>query len=161
MANRIFNESQNYLGTWVMYFIILAEVPVLVLLSVLYATSDDKQEMAISLGVILGAMALIFGLIFNLKLETRIDSNRIAFRYFPFIKWRIFPKERIKSAKVIKYSPITDFGGWGIKGNNTTKAYSIVGDEGLLLDIGEKKKIMIGTMKAKELTAFMENWMEE
>jgi len=32
---------------------------------------------------------------------------------------------------------------------------------GILLDIGEKKKIMIGTMKPKELSDFMENWMEE
>ncbi|REG90513.1 hypothetical protein [Algoriphagus antarcticus] len=162
MANRIFKESQTYIGSWVMYFIILAEVPILILLTVLYANSDDKQEMAIALGVILGTMILVFILIFNLKLETRIDDNSISFRYFPFIrKWRQFPKDTIKSYKVIKYSPITDYGGWGFKGNKTTKAYSVLGDEGLLMDLGKKKKLLIGTMKSKELTDFMENWMEE
>lgn len=162
MANRIFKESQTYLGTWVMYAIIMTELPILILLIVLYATSDDKQEMAIALGVVLGTMILIFGLIFNLKLETRIDSDSVSFRYFPFIlKWRQFPKGIIKSCEVIKYSPITDYGGWGFKGNTTTKAYSVLGDEGLLLDVGEKKKILIGTMKSKELTDFLENWMEK
>ena len=61
-----------------MYFIILTEVPIVILLIVLYATSDDKHEMAIALGVVLGTMALILGLILNLKLETRIDDNRIS-----------------------------------------------------------------------------------
>ncbi|PZX50246.1 hypothetical protein [Algoriphagus chordae] len=162
MANRIFKESQTYFGTWVMYAIILVEMPILILLIVLYATSDDKQEMAIALGLVLGTMVLILTLIFNLKLETRIDGNSVSFRYLPFIrKWRQYPKQAIKTAEVIKYSPITDYGGWGFKGNKTTKAYSVLGDEGLLLDVGDKKKIMIGTMKSKELTIFMENWMEE
>ncbi|TXE03633.1 hypothetical protein [Algoriphagus aquimarinus] len=162
MANRIFKESQTYIGTWVMYFIILAEVPILILLIVLYATSEDKQEMAIALGVVLGTMALILSLILNLKLETRIDDDNISFRYLPFIRtWRQYPKAIIASAEVIKYSPISDYGGWGIKGNKTTKAYSVLGDEGILLDVGEKKKILIGTMKSKELTGFIENWMEE
>tara|TARA_R110002020_G_scaffold287003_2_gene502492 strand:- start:4859 stop:5347 length:489 start_codon:yes stop_codon:yes gene_type:complete len=162
MANRIFKESQSYLGTWIMYVIILTEVPVIILMIVLYATTDDKQEMAIALGVVIGSLILVFILIFNLKLETRIDDKSISFRYTPFIgKWRSFQKETIKSYKVINYSPITDYGGWGFKGNKTTKAYSVLGDHGLLVDVGEKKKILIGTMKAKELTAFMENWKEE
>ncbi|MFC5627026.1 hypothetical protein [Algoriphagus winogradskyi] len=162
MANRIFKESQSYLGTWIMYVMILTEVPVIILMIVLYATTDDKQEMAIALGVVIGSLILVFILIFNLKLETRIDDKSISFRYTPFIRqWRSFQKETIKSYKVINYSPISDYGGWGFKGNKTTKAYSVLGDQGLLIDVGEKKKILIGTMKAKELTAFMENWKEE
>jgi hypothetical protein len=162
MANRIFKESQSYLGTWVMYVMILTEVPILILMIVLHATSDEKQEMAIALGVVMGSLILVFALIFNLKLETRIDDKSISFRYMPFIRnWRQFPKESIKSYKVIKYDPLTDYGGWGLKGNKTTKVYSVTGDEGILLDVGEKKKIMIGTMKSKELTDFMGNWMEE
>jgi hypothetical protein len=162
MANRIFKESQSYLGTWTMYVMIMTEVPVIILMIVLYATTDDKQEMAIALGVVIGSLILVFILIFNLKLETRIDDKSISFRYTPFIRqWRSFQKETIKSYKVINYSPISDYGGWGFKGNKTTKAYSVLGDQGLLIDVGEKKKILIGTMKAKELTAFMENWKEE
>ncbi|WP_339876996.1 hypothetical protein [uncultured Algoriphagus sp.] len=162
MATRIFKETQSYVGSWVMYVIILTELPVLILLIVLYATSQKKQEMALALGLVVGTMVLILGLISNLKLETRIDPKGISFRYKPFIlKWRQFPKEAIKYAKVINYSPLTDFGGWGFKGNKTTKAYSVLGNEGLLINVGEKKKILIGTMKSKELADFIENWMEE
>lgn len=162
MANRIFKETQSYAGTWVMYLIILIELPTVVLLIVFYTTSEDKQEMAIALGVVLGTMALLLLFILNLKLETRIDRESVSFRYVPFIrKWRKYPKQEIKSIRVINYSPITDYGGWGLKGNQTTRAYSVLGDEGLLLDVGEKKKLMIGTMKSRELTDFMQDWMEE
>jgi hypothetical protein len=145
-----------------MYFLLVAEVPILILLTVLYATSDEKQEMATALGVVLGTMILIFVVIFNLKLETRIDAESVSFRYFPFIrKWRRYTRKEIKSSELIKYSPIIDYGGWGFKGNKSTKAYSVLGDEGILLDVGEKKKIMIGTMKSKELRVFLENWRED
>lgn len=162
MANRIFKESQSYAGTWVMYFIILVEAPTLILLIVLYFTSEDKQEMAIALGVVSCTMALLLIVLFNIKLETRIDDKEISIRYLPFIqKWKKYPKAQIKSWEVLSYQPVMDYGGWGIKGNRTTRAYSVLGSEGLLLDVGEKKKIMIGTTKAKELKEFMETWMED
>ncbi|PZX51817.1 hypothetical protein LV84_03575 [Algoriphagus ratkowskyi] len=162
MVNRIFKESQSYVGTWVMYLIILIELPTLILLAILYATSEDKQEMIIAMAVVIGTMGLLILLILSLRLETRIDRQNISFRYKPIIRnWRNYSRAEILSAEVIEYSPLTDYGGWGLKGNKTTKAYSVLGDEGLLLDVGEKKKIMIGTMKSKELTDFMKDWIEK
>jgi len=107
-------------------------------------------------------MALIFLFIFNLKLEIQISQHGISFKYFPFIRsWRKYPKESIKTITVINYGPTTDYGGWGIKGSKTTKAFSILGDQGLLFDIGEKKKIMVGTMKANKLEEYLSSWKEK
>lgn len=162
MAYRVFNESQTYRGTWVAYFLLLVELPTLLLLLFFFFTAEDKSEMGIALSVMIVVMGGIFLFIFNLKLETRIDDAGVSFRFFPFINaWRKYTPEQIQSIQVINYSPITDYGGWGLKGNKTTKAYSILGDEGLLLDVRGKKKIMIGTMKAKELKEFIENWRED
>ena len=145
-----------------MYFILLVELPTLVLLLVFFIQAEDKTEMGIALSVVGGTLTLILLFILNLKLETRIDQIGVSFKFFPFVRtWRKYPKAKIKSISVVNYSPITDFGGWGLKGNSTTKAYSILGDMGLLLDVGEKKKIMIGTMKATELKDFLSSWKEE
>jgi hypothetical protein len=161
MTIGVFNEEQTYRGTWVIYLLILIELPTLILLLVLLFNSKDKSEMGLVLTLVLGTLGFVFLLILNLKLETRIDQSGVSFRYFPFIQsWLKFPKETIQSISVINYSPITDYGGWGFKENKTTKAYSILGDRGLLLDVGGKKKIMIGTLKAKELEAYLINWME-
>ena len=139
MANRAYSESQSYAGTWVMYFISCPEAPTLVLLIVLYFTGEDKQAMGIALGLVAGTMAIVLILLFKIKLETRIDSYGISFRYSPFVRNRKkLTKSQIKSREVRQYQPLLDYGGWGIKGNKTTWAYSILEPEGFLLDAGEK-----------------------
>lgn len=163
MYGRIFKEEQTYRGTWVMYLILLLEIPTLVLVSVLVLTgeSSERMEGMIALIAVFSVMALVMGLIFNIKLETRIDEKGIHYKYFPFVKWRLIEKHEIREAGVISLSPLADHGGWGIKGNKTTKAYTVIGDTGLSIDLGEKKKILIGTQKPKELSEFIENWMED
>lgn len=162
MHGRIFKEEQTYKGTWVMYLILMLEIPTLVLVSTLVLTNENDQKEGVFGLIFVGLiMVLVMTFVFNLKLETRIDESGIQYRYFPLIKWKKISKEQIRSAKVITFSPLTDHGGWGIKGNNTTKAYTVIGDRGLLLDINEKKKIVIGTQKSHELSEFIENWLED
>jgi hypothetical protein len=162
MANRVFNESQSYRGTWLMYLILMLELPTLILLTVLFFTSEEKQEMGIALVFVFGIMTLAMTLIFNIKLETRIDNHGVHFRYLPFIrKWRLIKKESIRSLEVITFNPILDYAGWGMKGNKTTKLYNITGDAGILIDSGESKKTLLGTLKAQDLKTFLEDWIEE
>jgi hypothetical protein len=161
MYGRIFKEEQTYKGTWVMYLILMLEIPTLILVGVVvFNTESEKQEGMIALGAVICIMVLAMTLIFNIKLETRIDQLGIHYKYFPFIKWRMIEKSRILEARVHSFSPISDHGGWGIKGNKSTKAYTILGDSGLEIDLGEKKKILIGTQKPKELSEFIKNWLE-
>lgn len=145
-----------------MYLILMFEVPTLVLVSVLLLTNPgEPTEKIISLTVLFSIMILIFALVMSLQLKTRIDEKGVHFRYFPFTKWRTFAKDQIRSIEVVKFNPLMDHGGWGIKGNRSTKAYTVIGDHGLELDLGESKKVLIGTQKEKELKYFLENWREE
>lgn len=145
-----------------MYLILMLEIPTLILVSVVvFSSESDQQEAVFILLPVFGIMALAMGLLFNIRLETRIDDIGIHYKYFPFINWKLIEKSKIRQATVKSFSPLTDHGGWGIKGNRTTKAYTILGDTGLSVDLGEKKLILIGTQKPKELSQFIENWMEE
>lgn len=163
MANMIFKEVQSYRGTWLMYLILIIELPMLILVgTVIWTSKPDSQEAIWLIPMIFLIMGSVFMFLMWIKLETRIDSYSIKYRYVPFFfKWKSIPKEAVKSIEVITYSPISDYGGWGLKGNSTTKAYSVLGDQGLLIDIGQKKRIMIGTQKAQELKPFIETWREE
>ncbi|GAB2492603.1 hypothetical protein [Algoriphagus taiwanensis] len=162
MANLVFKEMQSYKGTWVMYLILVIELPIILLVATLiWNTENGMKEGLWGLGIVVLIVSLVFMLLMLIRLETRIDEYGVKFRFFPFISsWRTFPKSQIRQIQIINYSPLTDYGGWGLKGNRTTKAYSIIGDEGILLDIGEKKKIMIGTQKGKELRSYLEDWLE-
>ncbi|WP_026950877.1 hypothetical protein [Algoriphagus mannitolivorans] len=163
MANMIFKEVQTYRGTWLMYLILIIELPMLIVVgTVIWTSKPDSQEAIWVIPMIFLIMGSIFMFLMWIKLETRIDSSTIKYRYVPFFsKWKSIQKNDVKSIEVITYSPISDYGGWGLKGNSTTKAYSVLGDQGLLIDTGEKKKIMLGTQKAKELKTFIDNWREE
>ncbi|MCS5490430.1 hypothetical protein [Algoriphagus limi] len=163
MARQIYNESQTYRGTWLMYLLLMTEIPMLILVFVIMKTSKtDPNEIALATAIIIGVVGLTFFLLMNIRLDSRIDEIGIHYRYVPFInKWRTIPRSQIRNIEVISYSPITDFGGWGIKGNRSTKAYSIIGDKGMSIITDEKKKIMIGTQKAGELKAFLEYWQED
>lgn len=145
-----------------MYLILMLEIPTLILVSVVVLSNEsDRHEGMLALIAVFGVMALVMALIFNIKLETRIDEKGIHYKYFPFIKWRLIEKSQIREAEVKSFNPLTDHGGWGIKGNSTTKAFTVMGDSGLLIDLGEKKKILIGTQKPRELSEFIENWRED
>lgn len=161
MAYRIFKEEQSFRGTWVMYLILMVELPSLILVSVLVLNEPGRlNEKALTLMLIFSIMMLTFFLLMSIQLKTRIDDDGIHYRYFPFIKWRTIAKDQIHEIKIVQFSPLTDHGGWGIKGNQSTKAYTVIGHYGLEIDLGKKKKVLIGTQKEKELELFLEYWKE-
>jgi hypothetical protein len=163
MANLIYKEEQSYRGTWLMYLLLMIEIPTISLVSfIIWRTEKDSNTALLSIGLLILILSMVFFFLMSLKLETRIDSYGVKFKFFPFInQWRTLSKGDIKTIGVINYSPLTDYGGWGLKGNRTTKAYSILGDQGILIDIGQKKKILIGTQKGSELKSYLEDWQKE
>lgn len=163
MANRVYNESQSYKGTWVIYLLLMIEIPSFIFAAVLaFNSGKSNAESMMGIGIMLLIMVGVFVGLLSFRLKLRIDDKGVHYNFPPLInKLRTIPKSNIQEIKVIKYNPISDFGGWGLKGNSTTKAYSIIGNMGLLIDLGEKKKIMIGIQKDKELKAFLENWKED
>jgi len=99
------------------------------------------------------ALFLLFGFA---RLTTVIDKMGIEYQFQPFhlsphlIYWNM-----IEKYMVIKYDPIKDYGGWGIKSNRKGKSYTLSGDKGLLLYLKSGKKILIGTQKDLELKDFL------
>ena len=59
------------------------------------------------------------------------------------------------------YNPISEYGGWGIKGGfskQTGKAYTTKGTTGLQLTLKNGKKILIGTQKKEEIKRVLETY---
>ncbi|MBE9601319.1 hypothetical protein [Pedobacter sp. MC2016-24] len=55
---------------------------------------------------------------------------------------------------VRKYSPLTEYGGWGIRFGlfGQGNAFNVSGNEGLQLEFNDHTKLLIGTKKPAELT---------
>lgn len=99
-----------------------------------------------------GAFSCFF---YYLELETIIKPSGIYVRFFPFhFSFKHYPWDSIRKCYVKQYSPIGDFGGWGVRislfGKGT--AYNVDGDYGLQLEFLTPKKLLIGTQKPQELT---------
>ena len=96
-----------------------------------------------------------FGLpiFFNiLRLEVRLDSNKLFIRYYPLMSREIMLLD-IDHIEARQYSPLKEYGGWGIRGSSQKKAYNVYGNEGVELILRDGSKIMIGSQRAAELEA--------
>ncbi len=104
-----------------------------------------------------GSMWLVFGS----KLVIEIKGDGIHVRFKPFLrKEKFILPEQIQRFEVMKYSPITDYGGWGIKSGTKGKVLNVSGNIGLLLVFKDGKKLMIGTQRPEAIKRAMNKMMK-
>jgi hypothetical protein len=106
--------------------------------------------------IITAGLILFLTLLFAIgHLDTTIKKDGIYVRFFPFhIKCKQYPWEKLTKSYVRQYSPITEYGGWGLRlglfGKGT--AFNVSGNKGLQLEFTDHKKLLIGTNKPEELS---------
>lgn len=156
MENKLeFTEKQRFTQWWL--WLLLSAVMVYTI----YNFVEDRQyfstpELAISF--LIPILVIILFLV--IRLETKIDEQGISVRFFPFqITFRYYPWRNIKKAYVRKYSPLTEYGGWGMRQGlfGKGKAYNVKGNKGLQIILNDEKKVLIGTQKQNELKLYLEN----
>ena len=133
----LFLEKQRFTQWWLWLIMILA-------VAFAFYYEESTLEMAVAL--------IIPIFLFVLNLETEISKEGISVRFFPFhLKKKFFSWDEIAKAEVREYSPLLEYGGWGIRRGKSGVAYNVKGNMGLQLVLKSGKKILIGTQKAEEL----------
>ena len=82
----------------------------------------------------LSVITFIFFILLSkvLQLKISIGTDGIGYRFFPFhMKDKLIRWDTIESVELVTFSPIKDYGGYGIRFNLRTKAYIISGRKGL------------------------------
>lgn len=106
-------------------------------------------------------LLLVFGILFplffhSLKMTTEVRKDGLYVRFYPFhFSFRSFPIKAIQSYEVRTYSPIRDYGGWGIRYGLKGTAYNVKGNRGVLFEFEEGnkvKKLMIGSQIPEKLS---------
>ena len=106
------------------------------------------DAMLIAIFTFIMCLTLLF---FFVKLIVEVRSDGIYIRFFPFhISYRKIPLENLKKCEACIYSPL-EYGGWGIRYGFKGKAYTISGNRGVILELKDGKKLLIGSQKPKEL----------
>jgi hypothetical protein len=155
--NILFNERQKFKQWWI--WLMLLSLNGILIYGVFKQVIGgqqfgDKPAGNAELLIITGLLLLLTLLFFIFRLDTIIKEDGIYVRFFPFhLKYKHFTWENIRKSYVRQYSPLTEYGGWGLRlglfGKGT--AFNVSGDIGLQLEFTDDRKLLIGTNKPDEL----------
>ncbi len=104
------------------------------------------------------ALTIVFGLGFPVfaavvRLVTEVRPGTLSIRLIPF-RGRFICLQDVRSADSREYSPMREFGGWGIRlAADGGKAYNAHGNVGVQLVLTDGKRVLVGTQRAEELIA--------
>jgi hypothetical protein len=174
MEKSYFKEEQKFDQVWYRMLIIFMWIPmVLIFGSGIYQqfvlkkpwgdnpTSDTA--LLLTTAFVFLIMAGTTWLMLSMKLITEVTENGIRYRFPPLInKFKTIPKQDIAEYNIRKYSPIGEYGGWGIKGTFgfRGRAYNVKGNIGLQLRLQNNKKVLFGTQRQAALQSAMDKLMK-
>lgn len=163
-----FHEIQRFNKWW--HYLIIGSPFVLGLIVGLAMYADISRKIAASgptpllvIGSTILGTFLLFVWFLYLKLETRIDAQGLYVRFhgIPFCK-RMIAWSDIKTISVMTYSPLSDYGGWGVRygmaGNGW--CYNVSGGNGIKLFYQNGKPFLIGTQLADAARNIIEHYFK-
>jgi len=157
----LFSETQRFKQIWI--WIILIPINGLFLFGLIqqvifHQQFGDKPASDAVLIVAALFMAALTYLFIIMRLETKITSEGIDVRFYP-LQWtyRHYTWDNMVRSFVRRYSPIGEYGGWGLRlgAFGKGKAFNISGDKGLQLEFTTGQKLLIGTNKPGELNTVL------
>lgn len=97
---------------------------------------------------------LPLGLAFNLLCQrTTVTETELSVSFgvlFPLYRRRIARRE-IASAEAVTYSPLAEYGGWGIRGWGPSVALNARGNRGVRLTLQDGRRVLVGSQQPDEL----------
>jgi hypothetical protein len=144
-----FEETQTF-PAW--SYVVLAASALLPLALSLAAPGEGRR---IGVGVSLGTAPIMALLANLLYLRTVVDAAAltVTFGYlFPLYRRRI-PLTEILRAEAVTYSPLGEYGGWGIRGMGENTALNARGNRGVRLTLADGRRVLIGSQRPEALAA--------
>lgn len=107
--------------------------------------SNPGPDWAILISWLVAGLALP-ALFASAHLRTEVRGDGIRIRFFPFhVRWRSWSYSEIESLEAREYSPLGEFGGWGIRIAPQGWAYNVSGRLGIQVVLQSGQRILIGT----------------
>jgi hypothetical protein len=144
----MFRETQRFTQWW-LWLVLLVSWGALI-----YALATAPDQSTISHIISYGLGMLLPLLFWQMRLTTRIETEGIYVRFFPFhFKEKFYAWNSISACYVRDYSPLKEYGGWGIKYsfNGNGLVYNVAGSVGLQLNFKDGDPVLIGTQKGEEI----------
>ena len=137
-----FHEEQRFWAAWVWVLLLTIDVPFLIF------TALTREWSLLAGVVIVSAVAALFA-IARLVVDVSVEEITVSFHF-------LWPTRRVRVADVKRahattYNSLLEYGGYGVRLGPRGWAFNTGGDEGVLVDTNDGKRVMIGSRRAKEL----------
>lgn len=143
----LFRESQYFSpGFYVIFLACLASVYAMPMMMPGVGTSMLPGEIIFTV-----LMLLTCNLMF---MRTTVTNAEIVITFgllFPLYVRHISVHD-IAEVEPVRYEPLQDYGGWGIRGWGKRRALNARGDLGMLITLRDETKILIGSQQPQEFT---------
>ena len=161
---KVFKEEQRFTQTWLIVLLAFSLIVPIVIIIKEIMTEDIIVSIKQNI-VIIFALIIAITPIFFFKLTTRIDEKGVYYQFFPFhFSLKLISWNEISKAYIRTYNPISDYGGWGLKGGwskSKGKALNVSGDIGMQLVLKNGKKLLIGTKKSDEIKQVLKTYLNK
>lgn len=95
------------------------------------------------------------------SLQLRLEQDSLAVRFTPFFwRWRQHQWHEIQSCEVVTYSPLAEYGGWGIRGSKRNRCYNVSGNQGLRIRLKNGASLLIGTQQAQPIQSWLDTFLQ-
>ena len=152
----IYSEKQRFRQWWVWALILISPVGFGWVIFQEVALDSHVGDNSGGAWVLI-VLWLIFGVgfpwfMYVTGLDTLATNVGVCIRFRPFHRnWIVFGFGQIEKAEALTYSPIKEYGGWGIRYGRKGKAYNVSGNKGVLLTFRDGKRTMIGSQNHEVL----------
>ena len=161
MDQPIYREVQHFFRQWI-FLLPVAAVTVIVWYEFAQQVvlGNPQGQTPIPNGLA-WALTIVFGLGFPtvasiIRLVTEVRPGELVVRLYPFRPARI-PVDTISEARVRTYTPIKEYGGWGVRINRLNgRAYNAYGNLGVQMILKNGALILIGSQRPQELLTALE-----
>nr|WKN35635.1 DUF6141 family protein [Tunicatimonas sp. TK19036] len=152
-----FSERQHFRQPWLWFLLLGMDgmfIYGLIKQVVLGKPFGDNPISNSGLVVVASLVFLLTLLIAFLRLDTVIKKDGIYYRFLPLqLAYKKIAWDRLAASYVRQYSPIGEYGGWGLRLGifGRGKAFNVSGNQGLQLVYDDGKKFLLGTQHPDEI----------
>ena len=151
-----FEEEQRF-APWVsvlVYSLIAVAAAML-----LYARHVEGTGVFVGPVSMVAVLAIAFFTL-SMKMITRVEADGVRIKSMAFIN-RLIPFQEIETAQAVKYRPLIDYGGWGVRIGPRGKAYNMRGHHGVQLVLKNGGRVLIGSQRSRELVGAIHLGMDK
>lgn len=142
----VYWESQNP-----MWFNLILVVAVVAAGFAAFQTADRGLAWTLFLSLLALVPVVFIG---GLRITVTGKQLTLRLGYIGLRILRLAP-EQIKEVQVHSFSPLRDFGGWGIRVNTRTTGYFLRGNRGVLINTGKTRTTLLGSDDPERLAAII------